>query len=67
MEQQFSCSFPDSIINISCSSDEEQSDGWDSDWSAETEDMIKRIEREVTSSLMLIGGKVMTTGSLENR
>ena len=65
VEEKSLCSSPDSIIYKSCSSDEEQSNGWDSGWSSETEDMIERIEREVTSSPMPIGGRIMTTGSLE--
>ena len=67
MEEQSSCSSPDSNIYISSSSDEGQSDGWDSNWSLETVDNIKRIEQEVTSSPMLIGGRIMTTGSLEEQ
>ena len=35
----------DSVIYIS--SDEETSDGWDSDWSTDTEDMVRRIETQV--------------------
>ena len=67
MEEQNSCSFRDSIIYIFSRSDEGQSDGWDSDWSWETENMIKRIELEVNSSPMLFGGRIMTTGSLEEQ
>ena len=67
MEEQSSCSSPDSIIYISSSSDDEQSDGWDSDWSSETEDMIKKIEQGVASSPMLIGSRIMTTGKLEEQ
>ena len=65
MEQQSSCSSPDSIIYLSSSSDKGQYEGWDSDWSSETEDMIKGIEQEVSSSPILIVGWIMTTGSME--
>ena len=44
MEEQSSCFSPDSIIYISSSSDGEQSAGWDSDWSTETEDINKKNE-----------------------
>ena len=37
----------DSVINIS--SDDEASDGWDSDWSTDTEEMIWREETQVVA------------------
>ena len=43
----------------------EQSDGCDSDWSTEIYDKIKKFEREVASGPILIRGRVMTTGSIE--
>ena len=47
-----------SVIYISSSEDE--SSDWETDFSTDTEQLIARIEREVTSSPMLIGGRVMT-------
>ena len=48
-----------SVIYIS-SSESEASD-WETDCSTDTEQLIARIEREVTSSPMLIGGRIMTS------
>ena len=53
-----------SVIYIS--SDEETSDGWDSDWSTNTEEKIRRVETEVMSSPILIAGRIITTGSVED-
>ena len=53
-----------SVIYIS--SDEETSDYWDSDWSTDTEEIIRRVETEVMSSPILIAGRIMTTGSVED-
>ena len=53
----------DSVIYIS--SDEETSVDWDSDWSTDTDEMIRRVEKQVVSSPILIAGRVMTTGSME--
>ena len=47
-----------SVIYISSS--EEESSDWETDCSTYTEQLIARIEREVTSSPMLIGGCIMT-------
>ena len=47
-----------SVIYISSSEDE--SSDWETDCSTDTEQLIARIEREVTSSSMLIGGRAMT-------
>ena len=44
---------------------ERSSDGGDSDWTSVTEDVVKKIGREVTSSLIHIGGRKMTTGGME--
>ena len=52
----------DSVIYIS--SDEETSDGWNSDWSTDTEEMIRKVDTEVVSSPILIAGRIMTTGSI---
>ena len=49
----------ESVIYIS-SSESEASD-WETDCSTDTEQLIARIEREVTSSPMLIGGRIMTS------
>ena len=53
----------DSVIYIS--SDEETSDGWDSDWSTDTEEMVKRIETQVQAEPITIAGRRMTTASDE--
>ena len=47
-----------SVIFISRSEDE--SSDWETDYSTDTEQLVARIEKEVTSSSMLIGGRVMT-------
>ena len=47
-----------SVIYISSSEDE--SSDWETDCSTDTEQLVARIEREVTSSPMLIGGRIMT-------
>ena len=51
----------DSVLYISSDSEDEVSDSWDSDWSTDTEMLISRIEREVKTSPILIGGRIMTT------
>ena len=48
----------ESVIYIS-SSESEASD-WETDCSTDTEQLVARIEREVVSSPMLIGGRIMT-------
>ena len=53
----------DSVIYIS--SDEETSVDLDSDWSTDTDEMIRRVEKQVVSSPILIAGRVMTTSSME--
>ena len=53
----------DSVIYIS--SDEETSDGWDSDWSTDTEEMVRRIETQVQAEPIPIAGRGMTTASDE--
>ena len=50
----------DSVIYIS-SSEDEYTEAWETDCSTDTEQLIARIEREVTTSPMLIGGRIMTT------
>ena len=47
-----------SVIYISSS--EEESSDWETNYSTDTEQLVARIEREVTSSPMLIGGRIMT-------
>ena len=47
-----------SVIYIS-SSESEVSD-WETDYSTDTEQLVARIEKEVTSSPMLTGGRIMT-------
>ena len=50
----------DSVIYIS-SSEDEYTEDWETDCSTDTEQLIARIEREVTTSPILIGGRIMTT------
>ena len=47
-----------SVIYIS--SDEGESSDWETDCSTDTEQLVARIEREVTSSPTLIAGRIMT-------
>ena len=47
-----------SVIYISSSEDE--SSDWETDCSTDTEQLVARIDREVISSPMLIGGRIMT-------
>ena len=47
-----------SVIYISSS--EGESSDWETDCSTDTEQLVARIEREVTSSPVLIGGRIMT-------
>ena len=49
-----------SVIYIS-SSEDELSEDWETDCSTDTEQLIARIEKEVTASPMLIGGRITTT------
>ena len=53
-----------SVIYISSS--EEESSDWETDCSTDTEQLIARIEREVTSSPVLIGGRMMTMDKPED-
>ena len=53
-----------SVIYISSS--EEESSDWETDCSTDTEQLIARIEREVTSSPVLIGGRMMTMDEPED-
>ena len=50
----------ESVICIS-SSEDELAEDWETDCSTDTEQMIARIEREVTTSPMFIGGWIMTS------
>ena len=65
-EEQSSEESADSVIYISSDSEDGVSSNWDSDWSTDTEALISRIEREVKSSPILIGGRIMTTEELED-
>ena len=47
-----------SVMYISSSEDE--SSDWETDCSTDTEQLVARIEREVTSSPLLIGGRILT-------
>ena len=53
----------DSVIYIS--SDDETSDGWNSDWSSDTEEMVRRVEVQVQARPIPIAGRRMTTASDE--
>ena len=53
-----------SVIYISSSEDE--SSDWETDCSTDTEQLIARIERKVTSSPMLIRGRIMTMDEPED-
>ena len=52
-----------SVIYIS--SDDETSEGWDSDWSTDTEELVRRVETQVQAKQILIAGRRMTTASDE--
>ena len=64
-EQDSDHSF-DSVIYLSSDSDEEASESWNSDWSTDTKALIKRIEHEVKTSPILIGGRAMTVEGLDD-
>ena len=53
-----------SLIYIS-SGEEDPSGDCESDYSKDTEEMAAPIENEVASSPIMISGKIVTTGSLE--
>ena len=50
---------------IFLSSEDEASDGWNSDWSTDTEEMIRRVETQVKARPIPINGRRMTTASDE--
>ena len=56
----------DTVIYIPSDESEGMPEEWDSDWSTDTEDIIKRIETEVVSSPQLIAGRIMTSNSHED-
>ena len=53
----------DSVIYIS--SDDETSDGWNSDWSSDTEELVRRVEVQVQARPIPIAGRRMMTASDE--
>ena len=53
----------DSVIYIS--SDDDTSDGWNSDWSSDTEEMVRGVEAQVQARPIPIVGRRMTTASDE--
>ena len=59
MEESDSDETDRSVIYISSSEDESSGD-WETDCSTDTDQLMARIEREVTSSQMLFGGRIMT-------
>ena len=65
-EEQNSEKSTDSVIYISSDSEDEASSSWDSDWSAGTEALIDRIEREVKAAPNPIAGRAMTTEDLDD-
>ena len=66
LEEQSSEKSSDSVSYISSDSEDDTFGSWDSDWSTDTEMLIETIEREVRSSPILIGGKIMTTEGIED-
>ena len=58
-----SVSSNESVIYIS--NEDETSDGWNSDWSMDTKDMIRRVETQVKARPIPINGRRMTTASDE--
>ena len=64
MDKENSESSNNAVIYI-FSDAESLSERWEPDYLTETEEMVARIEHEVTSSPILIAGRIMTTGSLE--
>ena len=64
-EEQSSEESAESSIQSSNQQESSVSSDWDSDWPTDTEALIKRIEREVKSSPILIAGRVMTTEGLD--
>ena len=54
----------ESVIYLS--SDESEASEWETDCSTDTEKLISRIEKEVTASPMLIGGRIMTVEEPED-
>ena len=61
------CSDSSSNSVVYISSDKETSDDWDSDWSTDTEEIIRRVETEVMSSPILIAGRIRTTDSMKDK
>ena len=62
----FSETTTDSLTYTSSDVSEGLSEEWHSDWSTDTEDMIKRNETEAVSSPKLIAGRIMTSNSHED-
>ena len=60
MDESESSDSDDSVIYIS-SSEDEYAEDWETDCSTDTEQLIARIEKEVTTSPMLIGGRIKTS------
>ena len=60
MDESESSDSDDSVIYIS-SSEDEYAEDCETDCSTDTEQLIARIEKEVTTSPMLIGGRIMTS------
>ena len=63
--EEYDSDISDKSVIYTSSSEDESSD-WETDCSTDTEQLIARIEREVTSSPMLIGGRIMTMDEPED-
>ena len=53
----------DGSVTYISSVEEDQAGEWESEYLTDTEDLVARIENEVVTSH--IGGRIMTTGSIE--
>ena len=66
MDESESSDSDDSVIYIS-SSEDEYAEDWETDCSTDTEQLIARIEKKVTTSPMLIGGRIMKVRKIRRR
>ena len=66
LEEQSSEKSSDWVIYISSDNEDDAFRSWDSDWSTDTEMLIERIEKEVRSSPILVGGRIMTMEGMED-
>ena len=66
MDESESSDSDDSVIYIS-SSEDEYAENWETDCSTDTEQLIARIEKNVTTSPMLIGGRIIKVREIRRR